>query len=91
LSLSLWTFLLGAMGALLAVPATLLVRALLIDADPSARWANLLLSSTPRPAGPEPPPPSRSDDEDVPAEGSDRGPLITLDDQRASDSSPPGG
>jgi predicted PurR-regulated permease PerM len=47
LSLALWTFLLGPLGALLAVPATLLVRAILIDADPAAHWARLLIGSTP--------------------------------------------
>jgi predicted PurR-regulated permease PerM len=49
LSLALWTFLLGPLGALLAVPATLLVRAILIDADPSAHWVRLIIGSTPPP------------------------------------------
>jgi AI-2 transport protein TqsA len=47
LSLAVWTFLLGPLGALLAVPMTLLVRALLVDSDESAAWVNLLIGSTP--------------------------------------------
>jgi predicted PurR-regulated permease PerM len=45
LSLAVWTYLLGGLGALLAVPITLLVRAVLIDADPNARWALALVGS----------------------------------------------
>jgi predicted PurR-regulated permease PerM len=45
LSLAVWTFLLGPLGALLAVPMTLLVRAVLVDADPAARWSLLLVGS----------------------------------------------
>ena len=33
-----WSLVLGAIGAILAVPLTLLARTLLIDADPSIRW-----------------------------------------------------
>ena len=44
-SLLLWTSILGPLGALLALPSSLLVKALLIDADPKARWANALISS----------------------------------------------
>ena len=44
LSLVFWTFVLGPLGALLALPMTLLVRALLVDADPSALWVAPLLS-----------------------------------------------
>lgn len=44
LSLVFWAWVLGAMGALLAVPLTLLVRALLIEADPQSRWALPLIS-----------------------------------------------
>jgi predicted PurR-regulated permease PerM len=53
LSLALWTLLLGPLGALLAVPATLLVRAILIDADPAAHWARLLIGSTPSTPSPD--------------------------------------
>lgn len=46
-SLIFWGWVLGALGALLAVPMTLLVKALLIDADPAARWAAPLISLGP--------------------------------------------
>jgi len=54
LSLTLWTFVLGSLGALLAVPMTLLARAILVDADSRAGWANAFIGSTP--PGPEGPP-----------------------------------
>ncbi|WP_380169040.1 AI-2E family transporter [Jannaschia sp. R86511] len=44
LSLVVWGFVLGPLGALLAIPASLLVRALLTDDDPRHAWANLLVS-----------------------------------------------
>ncbi|GAB3279481.1 AI-2E family transporter [Actinocorallia lasiicapitis] len=44
LSLVLWTTVLGPLGAILAVPLTLMVRALLLDPDPSKRWAGRLLT-----------------------------------------------
>ncbi len=43
-SLIFWGWVLGALGALLAVPMTLLAKALLIDSDPSTRWADPLIS-----------------------------------------------
>jgi AI-2 transport protein TqsA len=39
LALIFWAWLIGPLGALLAIPLTLLVKALLVDADPTARWA----------------------------------------------------
>ncbi|RSM43758.1 AI-2E family transporter [Amycolatopsis balhimycina DSM 5908] len=45
LALVFWTWLLGPLGAILAVPATLLAKALLVDVDPRARWADALLSA----------------------------------------------
>jgi predicted PurR-regulated permease PerM len=45
LSLVIWTFLLGALGALLAVPMTLLVRAIFIDADDRASWVAPLIDA----------------------------------------------
>lgn len=48
LSLLLWAVVLGPLGALLALPATLLVKALVVDADPKARWINALISSNPK-------------------------------------------
>ncbi|ANS80334.1 hypothetical protein SGUI_2938 [Serinicoccus hydrothermalis] len=47
ISLVVWAWVLGPVGALLALPATLLVKALLIDADPAARWVNAFLASNP--------------------------------------------
>ncbi|MCO1339908.1 hypothetical protein BJH93_13580 [Kocuria polaris] len=47
LSLMFWYWVLGWLGALLALPATLLLKAFLIDADPTARWLNALVSSNP--------------------------------------------
>jgi predicted PurR-regulated permease PerM len=44
LSLVFWAFTLGALGALMAVPLTLLVKALLVDADPQAEWVGPLLA-----------------------------------------------
>jgi predicted PurR-regulated permease PerM len=44
LSLILWTFILGPLGALLAIPLSLLTRALLIDSDPDGDWAAALVS-----------------------------------------------
>ncbi|WP_432504793.1 AI-2E family transporter [Kineococcus arenarius] len=43
-----WGWVLGALGALLAVPLSLLVRTVLVDADPSARWLLPLVSGNPR-------------------------------------------
>jgi AI-2 transport protein TqsA len=46
LSLVVWTSILGGVGALLAVPASLLVKALFIDVDPERGWVSPLLSSS---------------------------------------------
>ena len=45
MSLVVWTFLLGALGALLAVPMTLLIRAIFIDADTRASWVAPLIDA----------------------------------------------
>ncbi|TDT32906.1 putative PurR-regulated permease PerM [Naumannella halotolerans] len=47
LSLLFWASVLGPLGALLALPSTLLVKALLIDADPKMRWLNAFIASDP--------------------------------------------
>lgn len=47
LSLIIWAYLLGPIGAVLAIPASLLVKALLIDMDPHARWLQLFLGDEP--------------------------------------------
>ncbi|WP_216653901.1 AI-2E family transporter [Nocardioides sp. zg-DK7169] len=46
LSLVFWAWVFGPLGALLAVPFSLLARALLVDADPRARWLVPLVSCT---------------------------------------------
>ena len=48
LSVIFWAWVLGPLGAVLAVPLTLLVKAVLIDADPRAVWAQTFVSAGPR-------------------------------------------
>ena len=58
ISLVFWAWLIGPIGAVLAVPLTLFVKCLLIDADPRASWATALIGaggSAPRPSRPEAP------------------------------------
>lgn len=50
-----WTFVIGPLGAILSIPLTLLVRALILEGDPGATWLRWL--SGDRTALPEPPPP----------------------------------
>ena len=47
LSLIIWAYLLGPIGAILAIPASLLVKALLVDVDPDAKWLQLFLGDEP--------------------------------------------
>ena len=47
LSLIVWAFLLGPIGAILAIPASLLFKALLVDIDPDAKWLQLFLGDEP--------------------------------------------
>ena len=66
-----WGWLLGTVGAVLAVPLTLFAKALLVDVNPHVRWANAILGSTRtardavddagRPPGADDPPPVRPD------------------------------
>jgi AI-2 transport protein TqsA len=61
LALAFWTWLLGPLGAILAIPLTLLAKALLVDVDPRARWADALVRSATKPSdgsAPERPAPS---------------------------------
>jgi AI-2 transport protein TqsA len=44
LSLVFWAWVLGPLGALLAIPMTLLAKGLLIDIDPSTQWLSALLA-----------------------------------------------
>ncbi|MCP9620561.1 AI-2E family transporter [Nocardia otitidiscaviarum] len=48
LSLIVWAWVLGALGALLAIPLTLLLKAVLLDIDPSTRWVSALISTAPQ-------------------------------------------
>ena len=51
-----WAWLLGPLGAILAIPLTLLAKALLVDTDPRAKWADALLRATPAEPDPDAPP-----------------------------------
>lgn len=53
-SLLLWAWVFGALGALIALPATLAVKALLIDSDPRLRWVNAFISNEPEAITTEP-------------------------------------
>lgn len=46
-SVLLWSVVLGPLGALLALPATLLLKALLVDPNPEVRFVNALIASSP--------------------------------------------
>ena len=50
ISLLMWAWVFGALGALIALPATLTVKALLIDPDPRMRWLNAFISNDPETA-----------------------------------------
>jgi predicted PurR-regulated permease PerM len=45
LSLVFWAWVLGPLGALLAIPLSLLAKGLLVDIDPTTRWIDSLISS----------------------------------------------
>ena len=47
LSLIVWAYILGPIGAILAIPATLLFKALLVDMDTDAQWLGLFLGDKP--------------------------------------------
>jgi predicted PurR-regulated permease PerM len=53
LSLVFWTFVIGPLGAVLAIPLSLLAKAMLLDIDPNTRWISDLLASGPSPSEPE--------------------------------------
>lgn len=55
LSLVFWAWVLGPLGALLAVPMSLLVKALLVEANPQSQWLVPLISGHPEPPPPDPP------------------------------------
>jgi AI-2 transport protein TqsA len=49
LSLIFWSFVIGPLGAVLAIPLTLLTKALLLDVDPNTRWMSSLITGGPAP------------------------------------------
>ena len=51
-----WAWVLGPLGALLALPMTLLAKALLVDIDPRAKWADALLRTDAKEPDPDPGP-----------------------------------
>jgi AI-2 transport protein TqsA len=77
LSLVFWAWVIGPLGALLAIPLSLLLKALLIDIDPNTQWINGLISggsatATPKPEKPKgvlpPEPEPRHPDQPLPAD-----------------------
>ena len=69
-----WGWVLGTIGAVLAVPLTLFAKALLVDVDPRLRWADAVLGSTTtarrNAATPEEPAAAGTDDPAAPDPGS---------------------
>ena len=74
LSLVFWSFVIGPIGAMLAVPLTLLMKALLLDVDPNTRWISSLLEG-----GPAPP-----EDDDAADDTPDRAPETPVGSHRIS-------
>lgn len=54
-SLVFWTWVIGPLGAILAIPLSLLVRAVLLDADPSSGWLRPLVTNRDDPQRLSPP------------------------------------
>ncbi len=48
-SLIFWTWVIGPLGAILAIPLTLFAKALLVDADPDTKWLRPLISNQDEP------------------------------------------
>ena len=59
LSLIVWAYILGPIGAILAIPASLLVKAILVDMDTDAQWLGLFLGDKPVFKQPKAKPPER--------------------------------
>ena len=55
ISLIFWAYVLGGLGALLAIPATLFLKSTLVDNSVPASWVNALVSAEPRADQPDPP------------------------------------
>src|SRR3954447_26825828 len=68
-SLLFWAWVLGPLGALLAMPATLFVKAVLVDCDPGAKWVDHFIGTVvpeePRAERDEPDEPARTPDPPV--------------------------
>ncbi|MGO1384812.1 MAG: AI-2E family transporter [Arachnia sp.] len=54
ISLLLWAAVFGPLGALIALPFTLMIKAMLIDNDPQTRWVNVMIAARPEKAMEEP-------------------------------------
>ena len=68
LSMVIWTWVLGPLGALLALPLSLLTKALLLDIDPSTRWmSGLIASSEPKRRQPKVTPAQEAQGEEQPS------------------------
>jgi AI-2 transport protein TqsA len=55
ISLIFWAYVLGGLGALLAIPATLFLKSTLVDNSVPASWVNALVSAEPGKDQPKPP------------------------------------
>ncbi|MCW2536735.1 MAG: yhhT 1 [Modestobacter sp.] len=69
LSLAAWTWVPGPLGALLALPLSLLAKAVLLDADPERAWARTLVSSPPGTGSKQPRPAPEADAAETPPDG----------------------
>jgi AI-2 transport protein TqsA len=65
-----WSVVLGPIGAILAIPATLLVRAMLLELDPDAVWARWVTGDQVEPPGSAPPPATKTPPKDAALDGS---------------------
>jgi AI-2 transport protein TqsA len=55
LALVFWSWLLGPLGAILAIPLTLLAKAVLVDIDPRAKWADAMMRASAKEPDPDAP------------------------------------
>lgn len=71
LSLIIWSWIIGPLGAILAIPLTLFAKGLLIDIDPATRWADVLLADSVKSAQE-----TLDDAPSAPAPGDESGPPV---------------
>jgi predicted PurR-regulated permease PerM len=90
LSLVFWSFVIGPIGAVLAIPLTLLMKALLLDVDPDTKWLSSLIEG-----GPGPPEKEETDETDETEAEPDRGseasairPAVETDEHASSNARP---